>query len=118
MTIQVKRVYEPPSASDGYRVLVDRLWPRGLSREAAKIDAWPKVLAPSDSLRSWFAHDVERWEEFQQRYWQELEEQQSALEELVARANSGRVTLVYAARDTEHNNAVALRDYMEQVLVS
>ena len=118
MMVQVKRAYEPPAAGDGYRVLVDRLWPRGLSKEAAKVDAWLKDLAPSDGLRSWFGHDVERWDEFRERYWQELEAQQAALEELAGRANDGRVTLVYAARDTEHNNAVALRDYLEQQLVS
>lgn len=118
MTVEVKRAYEPPAAGDGYRVLVDRLWPRGLSKEAARIDAWLKELAPSAELRTWFGHDVERWEEFQERYWQELEEQQAALEELVRRANDGRVTLIYAARDAEHNNAVALRNYLEQQLVS
>jgi len=118
MTVHVKRAYEPPEAGDGYRVLVDRLWPRGLSKEAAKIDVWLKELAPSAGLRSWFGHDVERWNEFRERYWQELEEQQAALEALAGRANDGRVTLVYAARDTEHNNAVALCDYLEQQLVS
>ena len=118
MTVQVKRAYEPPSAGDGYRALVDRLWPRGLSKEDARIDAWLKDLAPSDDLRRWFGHDVERWDEFRERYWQELEEQQAALEELARQANDGRVTLLYGARDTEHNNAVALRDYLEQQLVS
>jgi len=118
MMVRVRRAYEPPAAGDGYRVLVDRLWPRGLSKEAARVDAWLKDLAPSDGLRIWFGHDVERWDEFRERYWQELEEQQATLEELVGRANDGRVTLVYAAKDTEHNNAVALRDYLEQQLVS
>lgn len=118
MTVQVKRVYDPPAAADGYRVLVDRLWPRGLTTGAARIDAWLKELAPSSALRKWYGHELERWDDFQERYWQELEEQQAAVEELAARANEGRVTLVYAARDTEHNNAVALRDYLEQRLVS
>jgi uncharacterized protein YeaO (DUF488 family) len=118
MTIQVKRAYEPPAASDGYRALVDRIWPRGLSKEEARIDAWLKDLAPSDGLRRWFGHDVERWEEFQERYWQELEGQQAAVEELASLAGNGRVTLVFAAKDTEHNNAVALRNYLEQQLVS
>jgi uncharacterized protein YeaO (DUF488 family) len=118
MTVQVKRAYDPPAAGDGYRVLVDRLWPRGLSKEALGIDAWLKELAPSIELRKWYAHDVERWDEFQERFWQELEEQQTAVEELAGRANDGRVTLVYAARDTEHNNAVALRDYLEQRMMS
>jgi len=117
MTIQIKRAYEPPAAGDGYRVLVDRIWPRGVSKEAARIDAWLKDLAPSAELRTWFGHDVERWEEFQERYWQELEEREAALEELAHRASDGRVTLVYAARDTEHNNAVALRTYLEQRMV-
>jgi uncharacterized protein YeaO (DUF488 family) len=118
MAIQLKRAYEPPAPGDGYRVLVDRLWPRGLTKEAARLDAWLKDLAPSHALRTWYAHDVERWDEFQERYWQELEQKQDALEELASRAGTGRVTLVYAARDTEHNSAVALRNYLEQQLVS
>lgn len=118
MPVHIKRAYDPPAAGDGYRVLVDRLWPRGVSKEAIKIDAWLKELAPSHALRTSYAHDVERWDEFQERYWQELEQQGAAIDDLVARAANGRVTLVYAARDTEHNNAVALRDYLEQQLVS
>jgi uncharacterized protein YeaO (DUF488 family) len=118
MTVQVKRAYEPPESGDGYRVLVDRLWPRGLSKEAARLDAWLKELAPSSELRKWYAHDLERWDEFQERYRQELEDRQAALEELAARANEGRVTLVFAARDTEHNSAAVLRDYLEQRLMS
>ena len=82
MTVQIKRAYDPPAAGDGYRVLVDRIWPRGVSKEAARIDAWLKDLAPSAELRTWFGHDVERWEEFRERYWQELEEREAALEEL------------------------------------
>ena len=88
-----------------------------MSKEAIRIDAWLKELAPSAELRTWFGHEVERWEEFQERYWQELEEHTEALEELAHRASDGRVTLVYGARDTEHNNAVALRAYLEQRLV-
>ena len=112
MTIRVKRAYEPAAPEDGTRVLVDRLWPRGLSQAAAAIDAWLKDLAPSDDLRRWFGHDAERWDEFRKRYWQELDVRQAALQELAARAGGGPVTLVYGARDTEHNNAVALRDYL------
>ncbi|HVW24066.1 MAG TPA: DUF488 domain-containing protein [Polyangiaceae bacterium] len=109
--IQIKRAYEPPAPADGYRVLVDRLWPRGVSKTDAKLDAWLKDVAPSDSLRKWFGHDPERWTEFAKRYGVELREPTaaSAVRELAARARKGTVTLVHAARDKEHNNAVVLR---------
>ncbi|MEM0183994.1 MAG: DUF488 family protein, partial [Thermoproteus sp.] len=109
--IKIKRVYEEPSPDDGVRVLVDRLWPRGLSRERAKVDYWLKEVAPSDELRRWFGHDPERWEEFKERYWRELDSKREAVEELVALVRSNAVvTLLYAARDRERNNAVALRE--------
>lgn len=109
--IRVKRAYEPPTRSDGFRVLVDRLWPRGISREALAIDAWHKEIAPSDGLRRWFGHDPGRWAEFVRRYRVELRTPAAAvLDDLARRAKEGALTLVYAARDQEHNNAVVLRD--------
>lgn len=108
---------EPPAPDDGYRVLVDRLWPRGISRAAARLDEWRKELAPSDALRRWFGHDPARWPEFRSRYRKELEtpEAQAALRELASLARRGTVTLVYAARDTEHNNAVVLQERLAEL---
>jgi uncharacterized protein YeaO (DUF488 family) len=113
MSIDVKRAYDPPARSDGYRVLVDRIWPRGVTKEDLKIDAWLKEVAPSTALRKWFGHDPKKWEEFRRRYARELEPHAAALEQLVERARAGHVTLVFAAKDTEHNNAVALREHLE-----
>ncbi len=115
MSIGIKRAYEAASPGDGHRVLIDRLWPRGVPRSAAAIDEWRRELAPSDALRRWFGHDPARWDEFRERYRKELEapEAQAALRELASRARRGPVTLVYGARDAEHNNAVVL----QQVLV-
>lgn len=109
-----KRVYEPASAGDGKRVLVDRLWPRGVTKEKAAVDYWAKELAPSHALRRWFGHAPERWSEFQDRFFDELErpEAQLQIDRLREMARKGRVTLVYAARDEAMNNAVALRDYL------
>ena len=114
MQLKVKRVYEQPSSGDGQRVLVDRLWPRGLKKESAQLDAWLKDLAPSDALRKWFGHEAAKWTEFRRRYFEELEDQGEALDELRGLAAKGTVTLLYAAHDTEHNNAVALKDYLEK----
>lgn len=110
--IRIKRAYEAPTRADGYRVLVDRLWPRGVAQKQLVLDAWHRELAPSDALRRWFAHDPERWEEFVSRYQEELRasEASALLEDLARRARAGTVTLVYAARDEQHNNAVVLRD--------
>ncbi|WP_330083715.1 DUF488 domain-containing protein [Methylocystis iwaonis] len=107
----LKRVYEPPEPEDGARVLVDRLWPRGLTKEKAAVDLWAKDAAPSHELRRWFGHEPERWEEFQARYREELEspEAQEQIATLRAMARKGRVTLLYAAHDEEMNNAVVLR---------
>lgn len=115
--VQIKRAYEPAQKSDGYRVLVDRLWPRGLRKEALSLDAWEKDLAPSDALRKWFGHDPGRWPEFVARYREELRQGQARelLSELARRAAHGTVTLVYSARDTEHNNAVVLRDELTRL---
>lgn len=104
----MKRVYEPPSRSDGQRILVDRLWPRGLSKKDAAVDEWMKDLAPSTELRRWFGHDPAKWPEFQRRYRRELRAHADLVRDLAARASRGTVTLVYGARDEEHNDAVVL----------
>jgi uncharacterized protein YeaO (DUF488 family) len=108
--VTVKRVYEPPAPNDGFRVLVDRLWPRGLSKDTAAFDEWMKDIAPSAELRRWFGHDPARWNEFRQRYAEEVGQHQDVLDDLRKRARHGPITLVYSARDETHNNAVALRD--------
>jgi uncharacterized protein YeaO (DUF488 family) len=112
MEIRIRRAYEAPQRDDGHRVLVDRVWPRGVSRDALALDAWEKEIAPSTPLRKWFGHDPGRWKEFQERYFSELDDKQEAIGALLDRARRGRVTLVYGARDPEHNNAVALRIYL------
>jgi len=112
--IQLKRAYAPPAADDGVRVLVDRLWPRGLSKSAASVDHWLKELAPSAALRRWFGHDPARWEEFRRRYEAELAQASDGLDELRALARGRRVTLLFAAKDEAHNNAVVLRDVLSQ----
>lgn len=111
--IGVKRAYEPAAASDGLRVLVDRLWPRGLSKEAAKIDAWVREAAPSQELRKWFGHEPTKWAQFKARYFAELDAQPAAMAELWEHMRKGRVTLVFAARDERFNNAVALKEYLQ-----
>ncbi len=114
--LRVKRIYDPPAAEDGQRFLVERLWPRGVSREAARLAGWLKELAPSPELRTWFGHDPARWAEFRRRYREELRapEKQALLRRLAAAARAGPVTLVYAARDTEHNSAVLLKEVLEE----
>lgn len=114
MSIRAKRAYEAPAKSDGYRVLVDRMWPRGMKKEQLKLDAWLKQLAPSTSLRKWFGHDLARWTEFKRRYFRELTEHQADIAALRKKAKTERVTLVFAAKDTEFNNAVALREYLQK----
>ncbi len=113
MTIYLKRAYDEPADSDGARILVDRIWPRGLKREDAYIDRWLKGISPSTSLRKWFAHDPAKWDEFRQRYFEELDENKAAVQELLEEAAAGPVTLVYSTKDTRHNNAVALKEYIE-----
>jgi uncharacterized protein YeaO (DUF488 family) len=113
--IKIKRVYEAAAEDDGFRILVDRLWPRGISKEKAKIDLWLKEVAPSDELRKWFAHDSEKWGEFKKKYGEELAAKQELLKEVRRiEKEKGMVTLVYSARDMEHNNAVALRAVFEK----
>ena len=112
MDVQIRRAYDQPRRGDGYRVLVDRVWPRGVSKDDLKLDEWRKEIAPSTRLRKWFGHDPERWAGFQERYFAELELKQDAVRDLVKRARQGRITLVYGARDPEHNQAVALGAYL------
>jgi len=111
----VKRIYERASKADGLRILVDRLWPRGLSRERARLDHWLKEIAPSDELRRWFGHDPAKWDEFKARYFRELDEQPELIAQLreLIRTNE-RVTLLYSSREFEFNNAVALKLYLER----
>jgi uncharacterized protein YeaO (DUF488 family) len=116
MDMRLKRAYEPAAPSDGYRVLIDRLWPRGVSREQAKLDEWEKELAPSAELREWFGHDPSRFEEFGRRYIEELRPQRPRLTELRRRAGKDTLTLVYSARDTEHNDAVVLAEVLRRGL--
>lgn len=111
--VRIKRVYDDPHPDDGSRVLVDRLWPRGVSKEDARLDDWLRSVAPSDDLRAWFDHDPEKWPAFKRRYRAELDEKNEAVEDLLAYARSGPLTLVYAAADRDHNNAVVLRDYLQ-----
>lgn len=113
MTIRLKRVYDPPTGKDGYRVLVDRIWPRGLTKDRAKVDLWLKDIAPSTALRRWFKHDPHKWQEFQTRYYRELEQLPDQVQHLKKLAGSKPLTLLYAAKDTAYNNAVALKSFLE-----
>ncbi|HET6360911.1 MAG TPA: DUF488 domain-containing protein [Gemmatimonadota bacterium] len=110
--VKLKRAYEPPEAGDGMRILVDRLWPRGVSKEAAAIDLWLKEIAPSIQLRQWFAHDPRKWPRFRERYFAELDANPEPVEALRKAIRRGPVTIVYSAKDEEHNDAVALREYL------
>ena len=114
MRIKIKRVYLAPEPGDGFRVLVDRLWPRGLKKESAGVDLWLKELAPSDSLRKWFGHAPARWESFRKRYFHELDSGSEAVERLAELKGKKIVTLVFGAKDEEHNNAVALKEYLKR----
>jgi uncharacterized protein YeaO (DUF488 family) len=114
--IRLKRAYEPAASADGYRVLIDRLWPRGVSRERARLNAWERELAPSTELRQWFGHQPTRFGEFRRRYIEELREQRPRLTELRRRARDGTLTLVYAAHDSEHNDAVVLANVLRRGL--
>ncbi len=110
--VQIKRIYDPAEDGDGYRVLVDHVWPRGVSRERARLDEWARELAPSDELRTWFSHVPERFKEFRARYRRELTTNPELLEKLGEHATKGRLTIVYAARDREHNNAAVLAELL------
>jgi uncharacterized protein YeaO (DUF488 family) len=112
--LKLKRVYEKPSKDDGFRILVERLWPRGLSKDRAAVDLWLKEVAPSPELRKWFAHDPAKWEEFRRRYGKELEMKSTEIDLLLDKSREGTVTLVYAAHDEEHNSALLLKQHLEQ----
>lgn len=114
--IRIKRVYGPAEPEDGTRILVDRLWPRGIGKKALKLDSWYKDIAPSSELRKWFNHNPARWEEFRRRYFGELDSNQAAWSSLAELVRNRNVTLLYGAKDEEHNNAQALRDYLESKL--
>jgi uncharacterized protein YeaO (DUF488 family) len=116
MTIRVKRVYAPPLRTDGCRVLVDRVWPRGVGKEEARLDEWCREIAPSDELRRWYGHAPEKWPEFRRRYFAELAEKEEIVAELVQKVRGEGLTLVFGARDEEHNNAVVLKEYLEMRL--
>ncbi len=113
MPIQLKRVYLQPSKQDGYRILVERLWPRGLSKSQAKVDLWLKETAPSTTLRQWFQHDPKKWKEFKKRYFLELHDKDTWLQDIRKRAKKGTVTFVFGSKEEEFNNAVALKEYLE-----
>ncbi len=112
--IKLKRVYEPVSRTDGARFLVERLWPRGVLKAKLRIDAWLKEVGPSTELRKWFNHDPEKWGKFRQRYFRELDSRPQAWQPIVSAARRGSVTLVYSSHDTQHNNAVALQEYLRK----
>jgi uncharacterized protein YeaO (DUF488 family) len=112
-TIRVKRIYAPPEPSDGTRILVDRLWPRGMARDAARIDAWIKDVAPSDALRRWYSHDPKKWSGFRARYLAELTQNKASAELQNIVREAATITLLFAAKDTAHNNAVVLREFLE-----
>lgn len=111
--IEIQRVYGRQQRSQGFRILVDRLWPRGIKKEELKADLWLKDVAPSNDLRKWFNHDPARWDEFKRRYFRELESRQSAIDSIVEKTKDGDIILLYGARDDKHNNAAALKEYLE-----
>ncbi len=113
MNIQLKRVYDAPAEDDGKRILVDRIWPRGLSKAAARVDLWVKELAPSHALRKWYGHDPEKWEEFRSRYFAELSSRKEEIADLLKFIGAQRVTFLYSSRETRLNNAVVLKEYLE-----
>jgi uncharacterized protein YeaO (DUF488 family) len=109
---RIKRIYDEADESDDFRILVDRLWPRGLSKDRVKVDLWLKDIAPSDRLRKWFAHDPKRWAEFKSRYFEELEDKKEMVNLIIEKTRSKAVILLYGAKDKEHNNAIALKEYI------
>lgn len=115
MNIHIKRVYEEPQIADGYRILVDRIWPRGVSKEKARVEEWLKDLGPSNELRKWFGHKPERFKEFSERYKKELEQQREVLDRIKEISDSKRVCLVYGAKDTAHNQAVVIKNVLESL---
>ncbi len=115
--IQTKRVYELPGLDDGSRFLVDRIWPRGIKKDSLKLDGWLKDVAPSNELRSWYSHDPSRWDEFRRRYFNELDSKPQAWQSILETARRSNVILLYGSRELQHNNAVALKEYLEERLV-
>ena len=118
MAIAIKRAYEAPAKEDGYRVLVERLWPRGMKKEEVPLDQWAKELAPSTALRKWFSHDPARWDGFRHRYASELDALAEYWQPLAERSARHKITLIYSARDEEHNGALVLRDYLQHWLAT
>ncbi|CAA9891503.1 conserved hypothetical protein [Candidatus Methylobacter favarea] len=116
MKLHIKRVYESPSDSDGMRILVDRLWPRGLAKAEARIDFWAREVAPSQELRRWYQHKPEKWPEFQRRYLSELQNNPEAVEELVGKIGKGKATLLFSSKEVSLNNAVVLKEYLGKLL--
>ena len=114
-TISINRIYEVPQSEDGFRVLVDRIWPRGMTKEKAALDLWAKDIAPSSALRKWFNHDISKWSEFENRYRGELANNEAAILELMQKAAQRHLTLLYGARDEQHNQAVVLRDFIQSL---
>ncbi len=110
--INVKRIYDPASSEDGTRIYIDRLWPRGLKKSEAKFDEWLKEISPSTELRKWFGHDPAKWEEFKKRYKKELEDKKEIMEKLKKEAKRKKITLLYSASETEHNNAIAMKEFL------
>jgi uncharacterized protein YeaO (DUF488 family) len=111
----LKRAYDAPTQSDGNRVLIDRIWPRGVTKDELRLDGWLKDLAPSARLRVWFGHDPAKWDAFKERYFRELDRRPEAVERLMAKSREGTLTLVFGAKDIHHNNAVALKEYVERI---
>jgi uncharacterized protein YeaO (DUF488 family) len=111
--IRIKRIYDPPQKSDGFRLLIDRLWPRGIKKAEAAIDLWLKEIAPSSALRRWFSHDPKKWPEFQQRYMQELKEKSELITFILGKASKQPITLLYSAKDTQYNNAQVLQAFLK-----
>jgi uncharacterized protein YeaO (DUF488 family) len=111
--IKIKRVYDNPDEMDGFRILVDRLWPRGLSKEKARTDLWPKEIAPSDKLRKWYAHDPKKWITFKKKYFKELNEKEELVDLILEKSKQGNVTLLFGTKEERVNNAMALKEYVE-----
>ena len=113
MRLSIKRIYDPPAKEDGFRILVDRLWPRGIKKERAAVAEWLKDIAPSNALRKWFSHDPDKWPEFRRRYFEELENKDEMIDLILDKERHGAVTLLYGAKEEKVNNAVALKEYIE-----
>jgi uncharacterized protein YeaO (DUF488 family) len=111
--IKIKRIYDPSAEDDGFRILVDRLWPRGLTKEKANVDLWLKEIAPSDQLRKWYAHDPKKWNAFRERYFKEMGDRKELVDSIIQKTKEGAITLLYSSKEEKLNNAVALKEYIE-----